>query len=473
MPEDTDTGGPFEMVEIEAPDGNPTIQPLEVDEKDMPLERARLWTINGTERSIDVYANYADQPLATDIEATSIGSAIDISGEGDRPYGTYTLAARDAGEPDGDVLASASVPVDEGDSYSAVLHRAGEFDYQMSIYRNDYSPSQDARVVVRHCAYPETIDWGFFENGETPRIPDDPRSGTLSRGQWQEATDVTEQDYLFQVLVDGEVAAFDANYEFEVETTYVVYVVGDPEPLFLPDEPPYEESQDSGIDESQWLLLHAFEVFPGADQADTVTPPTEPVSTTDTNAAIEFDCEALRLYETNRLETEVRATDPDGIVTGLAIDAVDPPTDGVTVVDNSVDRAFHPGGTTTATLRVAPDVPPDRYEVRVIANPESLAQSATCTIPVVVDPIPVARLYDLVDRYQLSGDIDQGIATDLNVLLDDAAAHVAADKTSQGCAALKDVVTLLGDNKDVGVSETAHDDLQTETEALRTRLDCG
>lgn len=444
-----------------------------VDEKDMPIERARVWTINGTERTVDFYVNYHDRPIVEDVRAKSLGSVVDIDGATDDPYGAYTFEARDRDEPGSPVLASASVAVDEGDSFSVVLHRVGEFDYRFSIYVNDYSPSEEARVVVRHCAYPDVIDWRFSGNGETPRVPDDPRSGRLDRGQWQEAIDVSEQDYLFEVLVDGQVAAFDVDFEFEIETTYVVYVVGNPEPLNLPDDPPYEESRDSGVDESQWLLLQAFEVFPGESEPDVVTAPAEPLSTTDRNDRIEFDCGSISPFETNATEVEVAATDPDGIVTGLAIDSVDPPSDGFSIVDNSVDRAVHQGGTTTGTLRIEPDVPPREYQVRIEANPESLGERATCTVPVEVRQITTDRLYDLVDRYQLSDDVVRPIATDLNAMLDDAAAHLDAGETTQACADLKSFLDLIGANKDTGVSATAHDDLQTETKALRTRLDCG
>ncbi len=470
MPDDAIVSDPFEATD-DADD--PTLHPLEVDEKDMPIDEARCWLINGSQRPVDVYVNYADSPLATDIKPRSIGNLVPISGKGDRPYGTYTLEFRDAGQPDSDVLATASVDLDEGDSVSAVVHRVGEFDYQASIFVNDYSPSEEARVIVRHCAYPETIDWEFAQNGETPRIPDDPRSGSLERGEWQTATDVTESDYLFEVLVDGEVAAFDPNYEFEVETTYVVYVVGDPEPLHLAEDPPYPEAQDSGIDESQWLLLQAFEVVPGTDEPDQVTAPEQPLSTTDSNAPIEFDCPSIDLYETNEREVEIAATDPDGIVTGLAIADVEPATDGFTIVDNSTDRAVLPGETTTATFRVAPDLPADSYDVTIEANPQSLGASATCTVEVEVEPVPIGRLYDLVDEYQLSGDVARVIATELNVLFDDATAQLDAGKPTQVCATLKQAADLVGSNKGTGVSEPAHNDLQREIGAVRTRLDCG
>ena len=189
-------------------DGDPgPITPMEVDEKDMPIKEARCWILNGTNRDVDIYVNYADQPLITDIQSPSIGPVLTLDGTVDRPYGTYTLEARDKGDPDGPVLASASVPFEEGDSYSAALHRVGQEEYQLSIYTNDYSPSEDARLVARHCASHESVDGEISQNGETPEIPDDPRSGTLERGEWQTATDVTESDYLFEVV--GELPPMD------------------------------------------------------------------------------------------------------------------------------------------------------------------------------------------------------------------------------------------------------------------------
>ncbi len=447
--------------------------PLAIDEKNRPLSEARCWMVNGTERAIDVYVNYAASPPITDVKPKSIGSVFKVAGTADRPYGTYTFEARDRGQPDDEVLASASVTMAEGDSFSAALHRVGEFDYRMSIYRNDYTPSEEARVVVRHCAYPETIDWELTDNEETPRIPDDPRSGTLQRGEWQVARDVTEQDYLFEALVDDQVAAFEVDYEFEIETAYAVYIVGDPAPQDLPDDPPYEESRDGGIDESQWLLAQGFEVGPGDSVADTTSAPAQPTSVSDTNQHIVFECDPIVLHETNATEVEIGATDPDGIVSGLGIVDVGPPTDSITIVDNSTDRALLQGAPTTATLRIGPDVAPANYDLTVAANPHSLGATETHVLSVDVRPIPVSRLYDLVDRYQLSEDVNQSIATDLNVTLDDAAAHLRNDETTEACAALKSVTDILGNHKGKGVSEPAHNDLQTETKAVRTDLGCG
>lgn len=447
--------------------------PLEVDEKDMPVDEARCWMVNGTNRAIDVYVNYDDQPLITDVKSLSIGSVLTLDGSRSRPYGTYTFEARDKGDPDGPVLASASIPLDEGDSFSAVLRPVGGSDYELSIYRNDYSPTEDARFVVRHCAEPAQLDWRISQNGETPRVDDDPRSGSFERGQWQEATDVRAADYLMEVFDDGEVVTIERDLELEVETTYVAYVVGSPEPLNIDPDHNYEESSDSGGDEGKWILFHAFEVTPGDDEPDTVTAPAGPTSTADHNERIEFDTPSVDIHETNVTEVEVGATDPDGYVTGLALDDVEPATDSITIVDNSVDRAQTLGGTTTATLRVGSDVPTDSYDVRIEANPNSLGTSATATFPVDVKPIPVSRLYDLVDRYQLSGDISQSIATDLGVLLDQAADQLRAGNTSEACATLKDVLELVGANKDSGVSERAYNDLQTETKAVRADIGCG
>ncbi|WP_440991653.1 FIMAH domain-containing protein [Haloarchaeobius baliensis] len=451
-------------------DGDPgPVAPMEVDEKNMPIEEARCWLLNGTNRDIDIYVNYDDQPLVTDIQSLSIGPVLTLDGTVDRPYGTYTLEARDKGDPDGPVLASASVPLEEGDSYSAALHRVGQEEYQLSIFTNDYSPSEDARLVARHCAYPEEVDWEISQNGETPEIPDDPRSGTLERGEWQTATDVTESDYLFEVFVDGELVTVEVNLELEVETTYAVHIVGEPEPL---DIESYEEAEDSALDEAKWLLVQAFEVVPGEDVLDTVTAPAPPTSTTDENEGIEFDCDPVDVYQSNLVEQEVSATDPDGYVTGLAIGEVDPPTDGITIVDNSVDRAQVLGDETTATLRVGPDVPDGTYDVELVANPESLNERATCTLTVDVDPVPAERLYDLVDEFQLSDDVDPDIATDLNTLAHSAGVHREEGQTTEACALLTEFLDLVGSNKGSGISEAAHDDLQAEAQSLRADMGC-
>ncbi len=444
-----------------------------VDEKDMPIDKARCWLVNGIDRAVDVYVNYEPTPTIDDVKPLAIGPVLTLDGTVDRPFGTYTFEAREKDDPDSPVLASASVDLDEGDSFAAVLHEMDPGNYRMSIYRNDYSPSTDARLVVRQNTAHQELDWRISQNGETPRIPDDPRSGTLQQGQWQEATDVTESDYLMEVLADGEVVTIERDLELEIETTYVCYVVGDPDPLHISPEHNYEEASDTGIDEGKWILIQAFEVRSGGDEKDTVSDPLEPVSVADTNRPIEFDFDPFHVYETNVRETEIGATDPDGYVTGLAIESVDPPTDDITIVDNSVDRTDVYGGETTAALRVNSDVQPDNYDVQIAANPGSLGETASCTVPVVVEPTTVARIYDLVDEYQLSDEIEQVHATELNAILDDAAQHLDADEVQKACRALKDVIDHTDNYKDKGVSETALNDVLPEVKAIRKRLDCG
>jgi len=91
-----------------------------------------------------------------------------------------------------------------------------------------------------------------------------------------------------------------------------------------------------------------------------------------------------------------------------------------------------------------------------------------------VDPVPGAlvRLYDMVDEYQLSRDVDRGIATELNVLYEEAThAHDAARPVA-ACTALTTALAIIDANEGTGVQEPAHDDLRRETKRVSTALSC-
>lgn len=426
-----------------------------------PINDAQCWLINAADKIVDIYVNY-DEEL-TSVAPTEDGPVFSIDSDANRIYGTYTFEAREveAGHNDPS-LAAASVKFEEGDSYAAVFHQVGDTEYEMSIYKNDFSPSANVRFEIRHTARPEQIDWRIAPNeGADPDIPVDEREGTLERGQWQQALDVTENDYRLEVLVDGEVVALRQDLDFGHNRMIVGYVVNDPEPWMS------SEQKESHI----WR--QEYQIQTGEQKENVVTPPAEPFSATNQNQTIQFDCNPLELYHTNLTETEIGATDPDGIVTGLSIGEVVPYSDGFDIPHETVERASAIGGATTATLRVTPKVPPTSYDVRLVANPEGLGERATCSVPIEVKQITVERLHYLVEQYHESGDINEAITNDLEGLLDDAAAHLADDETEQACNAFKEILTIVGANKAKGISVPATVDMETETKALHTRLGCG
>ncbi|MFC4548775.1 MULTISPECIES: DUF4397 domain-containing protein [Halorussus] len=426
-----------------------------------PTQDARCWLLNTADRAVDVYVNYRETPLTT-IQPTEDQGVFSIDSDANGTYGTYTFEARAEGNLDGEVLASVSVEFTEGDSYSAVFHRSDDATYELSVYENDFSPSDDSRFEIRHTGAPERIDWRLFPKSEAdPRISDDERSGSLSRAQWQQAIDVTENDYRLEIVVDGKVVAFRQDLELEANRAIVVYLVDDPKWWMGSDE------------KEDHIFRQEFQVQSGPDRDDVVTPPAEPYATTDRNQTIQFACRELELYHTNRAETTVEATDPDGIVADLAVGEVEPYSDGFKIPDESVERAYAIGGITTGTLTVRPKVPPGDYDVELVANPEGLGERATCTRSVKVKKITVHRLRNLVDRYREAGEMTDEIAAQLRDSLDDAVVHLDAGELAEACDALKRVVTVVGENKDEGISVAAAVDIETETKAMRKHLGCG
>lgn len=85
----------------------------------------------------------------------------------------------------------------------------------------------------------------------------------------------------------------------------------------------------------------------------------------------------------------------------------------------------------------------------------------------------VDELYDLVDEYHLSGDVDRGIATELNVLFEEAAHALDTSDIAHACTALGTALAIVASTRDAGVSEPVADDLVRKTAALRSELDCG
>lgn len=425
-----------------------------------PIDDARCWFFNTADRAVDVYVNYHESALTT-IHPTEDQGVFSIDSDASGIYGTYTFEVREAGDSDDAPLAAVSVEFEAGDSYAMAFHRTGDAEYELSVYENDFSPTANSRFEIRHTGRPERIEWTLAPKEEAdPRIPVDERSGSLSRGQWQQAIDVTENEYRLEILVDDVVVAFRQDLELEANRMIVVYLHDDPKPWMGSDE------------KEDHVFRQEYQLQTGPHREDAVTVPAEPHATTDENRSIRFDLEPLSLYHTNRTETEVRVTDPDGVVDDLAIDGVTPYSDGFVIPDEGVDRTFVIGGTTNGTLRVKPKVPPGSYDVRLLSNPNSLGERATCTLPVEVEPITVQRLQALVDRYHDADEMTDWMATQLHDVLDHTDDHLRADERMLACADLEQVVTLVGEYKDDEISVEATVDAETETKALRKRLGC-
>ena len=430
---------------------------------EQPLDSAHVWFVNATGRSVDIYVNYADKPALTDVKSLEIGPEFTVAGKDSTPYGTYTFSARPKAAPPSVLpLATVSIVFERGKSFSAVLQDTPSGEQQFSVYENNFSASggTSGRMTVRHDASQARIDWTIAPKQSKPEIPVDQRSGTLLSGQWQVATDVVQNDYRFEALIGPTVVAVHPDLELEHEKDRTVYVVGDLGP-----------TADPNI-LRQHVLQQEFQLPPGPARPGQVTAPAEPVWTTDENAAIGFTCEPLELWQTHAATTQVKAVDPDGVVTNLSVNRVDPEGAHI-VVAGSVTPAPGIGGEARATVEVLSDVPAGRYDVTIAANEGSLGHRATCILPVTVRPIIIMRLRDQVDRYQASGDVEAAVGDRSRAMLEQAQQHLDAGAVALACANLKEVLNLLGSEKGKGVTEVAHDDLEREAKALRSNLGCG
>jgi hypothetical protein len=435
------------------------------DETQMTFERpdgeAIVWFVNGTHVPVDVYVNYHDEPEVTDLKPLEAGPDVTF-GDDDRPYGTYTFEARQKGDPDGAVLAAGSLTVEDSQSYHACFHRVGADEFRFSTYQNDFSDTAETRLEVRHLAFPPTVEWRATPAPESdPDVRPDERSGTLERGEWQQARDLVENQYFFEVLVDGQRGAYQQTIEQETDKMLVVHVVGDLSPDF------HEEEA------TRRVLVDELQVVTTDDDPRPVTTdPEPPLCDEDRNRRIEMDCPESVAYETNAAEAEATATDPDGIVTGMAIHSVYPASGNFEIPDGAFTFAENIGDTLTAVLRCSPDNLPGSYNVRLKANPESLGERATRDVLVDVREIDLARLRDLVDQYEASGDIRKKFADEMRKELDKTENALDAGNLEKTCKESEKFIKTASDNKDAGVSEPATVDIEVEGGRFHKNIGC-
>lgn len=445
-----------------------------------PEQDALCWFTNGADRTVDVHVNYRAEAYVT-LDPQGDRPAFSVDSDADGLFGTYTFEARATDDSDGEVLASASVEFEAGAVHTAVFHPVGEGEYRFSVYETDFSPSAASRFEIHHVGFPEQVDWRLAPKPEAdPSIQVDERSGTLECGQWQRAVDVTANEYRLEVLVDGEVVAFRPDLELEGELLTACYVVGDPGPEMGPDA------------KQAHVFRDRYQIPAGEKRRDETTAPAEPRSTADDNRSVEFDADPPELFETDGHETAVEATDPDGIVAGLAVDAVEPATDGFRILEDGVTHPAEIGESMTATLAVSSSVPAGSYDVRLVANPEGLGERATATVPVEVKPMTADRLWAVVEGHHGGGRVTDDVAKELFGLLRDAGASPdegaldelvddvfdlfgaddgsAADSAKDRRKALDEVATLVSERQGDGIDEVAADDVETKTEALLERL---
>ena len=350
---------------------------------DEPIEEGRLWLVNGSEFDVDFYLNYDPVAYVQGIEARSIGAVFRLKDSENRPYGEYTLEAREADKPNSPVLASASAQLAEKKGFEAVFYEKAPGEYEMAIFENDYSGCEDPRMEIRHGALQQEISWRLRPSGENPEITPDTRMGSLEQGQYQVVEDITENDYFFEVFVDGELSTFyvDLDSPPELNKYFTVHVLGDLPTFGVTSIEEYDETyiKPASVEppvpvgtEGNWMQMHEIEVPVAPGVPDSISMPMDAYAQVDDNQPTEFMVESVVGYETNNVETTVRASDADGIVTDFLVDSVEPKYDGFEFLDNTFDRATTIGGTSSQVLRTLADVPVGSYELTLVANRESL-----------------------------------------------------------------------------------------------------
>lgn len=426
-----------------------------------PIGSAHVWLINATEEPVDVYVNYSEQPAITDLKGLEVGTEFQVKGKDATPYGVYTFSARPKDRTTSDALASASIDFSEGRSFTAVLHHLPDRRHQMSVYENDFTPSDAPRMTVRHNARPEQLTWRIAPKEPKVEIPHDMREGTLSNGEWQVATHVVQNDYRFEVFMKDQLVAEHTDLELEHEKDTTVYIVGDPYPTAV-----------TGT-LGRFIIEQEFKLPRGAPPAARVTQPAPPYSTGDHNLPIAFECPPFELWQTNRASPLVSAVDPDGVITDISIAGINPNVGGISIPDHGVTPATSIGGQATARLEVLGDVPAGSYEITLVTNNKSLGQRSTCVLAGEVLPITIERLRRVTAEYEQAGEIEADVSAALMSSLERAEQSVDSGNLDQACQAMKDAAALVGAEKDKAIGVAAAEHLEREISAYRSSLECG
>jgi hypothetical protein len=435
---------------------------------EQPVDTAHVWFINAVDYfSIDIFVNGAEQPTLTDAKPLKIGPQFEVDGTLGKPFQTYGFQVRkkddpSRGQPAEGVLAEASVDLQRGLSFTAVFH-AGDapYTYRLSIFANDFRASGNGRLEVRHGAFPPEMTWTIEPKpGADPSIPFDQRSGTLRRGQWQQATELVENDYRLEFRVGGQLYAFNKDLEIEAEKMLATYFVGNPDP-----------ANTELNDLEDYLLVQEFKLPPGPALQKVVTAPREAYARTNRNQPVAFDLPELSGFESNPISGKLTASDPDGYVTNLAIVGVSPDLGSIRIPDNGVSPSEEIGGSASAIVCVDGDTPAGCYDIRVRANPQSLAETATVSLKLEVKPVTAERLSKLVENFRVQDKIEPAFAQELQTLSDEVAAAVANDALALAQERLKTFAGRAESEAGAAVDEAASKDLAREAMAMSAWLE--
>lgn len=152
------------------------------------------------------------------------------------------------------------------------------------------------------------------------------------------------------------------------------------------------------------------------------------------NEPVAITCPApMSTTEGMAVSAPFSASDPDGVVASLTVNAVATTDPGTFSVANVVP-AFAAGGTATGALVASSATPAGTYTVTLAAtNQDATPQSATCDVAVTVDQAPpppppsLDTLHELIDRLVAEGAVNATKAP----LLYDRLARAVADQDAR------------------------------------------
>jgi hypothetical protein len=435
---------------------------------DQTNDVAHVWFINATDRfALDIYVGDEVDPTLTGASPLEIGPCFEVQGQTERPFGTYSFRIREEDAPGAAVLASATLELQPGRSYSAAFHYDdGATGYALSVYENLRAASANARLEVRHVGKPPAIDWRLQPRDATGRPgAADTRSGALKRTQCQQATEVAPNQYLLEALVDGQMVAYQPDLQLEQDKMLVAYCIGTPAPTSMRTQElrKYWVSQD-------------FRVDAGPLGEATVTAPAGPMDTAggggrDANGSggIAFECPQVETFAANAAEAQIAARDPAGTVTAIELLEVQPAADTIRIASGRAQPAPEPGGRATATLEVGADTPAATYTVRVGAWTAGAEAPAECTLEVWIKPITLDRICARIAGFRVAGEMDPAFARELTGLLDAAEADFKAGALAVAEATVGDLLQRVEGGAGA-IAAPAAKSLAREVRALQASL---
>ncbi|MBK1667752.1 hypothetical protein CKO28_06860 [Rhodovibrio sodomensis] len=429
-----------------------------------PQNTAEVWFLNAVDDVIvEIFVNRDDTLTLSEVKPLELGPVFVVDGTQQRPYQTHCFQIRQKEDPEARVLAEVSLELTRGRSFTASFH-VGEFPdtYTLSVFENDFAPSGNSRLTVRHLGRPRVLEWSLSPNeGADPRIPADHRDGTLRRPQQQHALEIVPNSYRLEARADGQVMAYVPSLDLQTEKLFTAYFVGAPQP-----------SKQRPQELRRHWVVQEFKVPVGAPLEPVVTFPEPPVADTNQDQPVRFDTAPIEVWETNQGAARFSIVDPDGWVSGVEVTQFEPEGGDVRVPDNAVQSSPGLGEPAIATLFIGDDLSDGDYLVTLRSNPGSVTESAVHEIPVKVKPITLARLRDELARMEGEGAVTASFAGQLRGLLDDTAAAQAANEPQEACAALDRFDELAEDNRGGAITNPAAQALRRQSQALQRDLGC-